>query len=339
MARAPRQKMKLLVLRQYLEEYTDEEHPATTAQLIEYLRQQGISAERKSIYDDLETLREFGLDLEKARSGPQTGWYVAGRAFQLPELKLLVDSVQASRFITRKKSLELIDKIGKLTSVWQARQFRRQVWVKNRIKSMNESIYYNVDDIHRAIGADRQIRFRYFRYTVGGGQKLRREGAFYVISPFVLLWDNENYYMVGFDAGAGILKHFRVDKMTGLEVLEQSRDGRQVFQQLDMAAYTDSHFGMFSGEVTPVRLEFSNHLAGAVADRFGRDVIMVPAGEDRFTVTVPVAVNEPFFGWLCSFGDGVRLLGPESAVTAMAGHVGRIWDLYRDDPRKERREG
>ena len=328
MAKSPHQKLKLLILKQYLEENTDGEHPVTTSQLIEYLEKQGIAAERKSIYDDLEALDLYGLDVEKARIGSSTGWYVGERPFQLPELKLLVDSVQSSRFITHKKSLELIGKIERLTSVHEARGLQRQVWVKNRIKSMNESIYYNVDDIHAAIAADRKISFRYFQYTVSGQRQFRRNGQRYVISPYALMEDDENYYLIGFDGPAGIIKHFRVDKMTDLQDAGGGRDGGEVFAGLDMAAYTDTHFGMFSGAVTAVRLEFADELAGAVIDRFGREAILVPAEPGRFTVTVNAAVSEPFLGWLCSFGARVRVLAPESAVEAMRRHAAAIAALY-----------
>ena len=183
MAKAPNQKAKLLYLRQYLEEKTDEEHPASTAELIEYLASQGIAAERKAIYDDMDTLSLFGVDVMRVRRGNASGWYIGQRDFQLPELRLLVDSVQSSRFITRRKSMELIEKIEKLASVHQAKGLRRQVWVKNRIKSMNESIYYLVDELHAAIDADRRIRFHYFQYDARGKRKLRRNGAWYRVSP------------------------------------------------------------------------------------------------------------------------------------------------------------
>ena len=330
MAKAPNQKQKLLLLRQYLEENTDEEHPASTAELIAFLERQGVGAERKSIYDDMETLAAFGLDVVRVRRGNASGWYLAERDFQLPELRLLVDSVQSSRFITRKKSLELIGKIEKLASVHQARGLRRQVWVKNRIKSMNESIYYLVDDLHAAIDADEKIRFHYFQYDPQRRRQLRHGGAWYSLSPYALLWDNENYYLVAFDSEEGIIKHFRVDKILDLQRTGLPRDGREVFAALDMSAYANAHFGMFSGREEHVRLEFRNELSGAVIDRFGADTMLVPSREGYFTVTVPAAVTAPFFAWLCTFGDGVRILSPESAAEAMRAHVGKIAALYAD---------
>lgn len=331
MSRSPNQKQKLLLLRQYLEENTDEEHPVTVSQMIEYLEARGVGAERKAIYDDLETLGAFGLDVEKIRRGNATLWYIGQRDFQLPELRLLVDSVQSSRFITRKKSLELIGKIEKLTSAAQAKGLRRQVWVKNRIKSMNESIYYVVDDLHAAIDDDEKIRFHYFQFDPQRRRQLRHGGAWYEISPYALLWDNENYYLVGYDAAAGIIKHFRVDKITDLQRTGLRRDGKTAFADVDMSAYANAHFGMFSGQTVNVRLEFENDLAGAVIDRFGTEVMLIPDGEERFTVTVPAAVTAPFFGWLCSFGDRVRILAPESAAEAMRAHVESIAKRYREE--------
>ena len=317
MAKSPNQKLKLLYLRQYLETHSDEEHPVTTAELIEYLARQDIAAERKSIYDDIEALRLFGLDVEKVRTGSSTGWYVASRDFQLPELKLLVDSVQSSRFITHKKSMELIGKIEKLAGVHRAQSLQRQVWVKNRIKSMNESIYYNIDDIHAAIAEDRKISFRYFQYTVTGERKFRRDGQRYIISPYALLMDDENYYLIGFDSEAGIIKHFRVDKMIELKDAGAGRDGRDVAAKLDMGAYTDSHFGMFSGDTQPVKLEFANHLAGVIADRFGKDIPLRVSDEGHFIVTVNAIISNPFLSWVFQFGKDVRILSPESVKSKM----------------------
>ena len=330
MAKSPNQKQKLLVLRQFLEENTDEEHPASTAEIIAYLASRGIGAERKSVYDDMETLVSFGLDVIRVRHGNASGWYIGQREFQLPELRLLVDSVQSSRFITRRKSLELIGKIERLTSVHQAKGLRRQVWVKNRIKSMNESIYYLVDELHAAIDADERIRFHYFQYDPQRKRQLRHGGAWYEVSPYALLWDSENYYLVAYDGAAGIIKQFRVDKIMDLCRTGERRDGRAAFDGLDMSAYANAHFGMFSGGTDKVRLEFENSLAGAVIDRFGESAILVPGREGYFTVTVPVAVTAPFFAWLCTFGDGVRVLSPPGAVEAMREHINKIAARYAD---------
>ena len=329
MARSAHQKLKLLLLRQYLECHSDEAHPVTTAQLIEYLVSQGIAAERKSIYDDMDALHFFGVDVIRAREGNKSGWYVGEREFQLPELRLLADSVQSSRFITRKKSLELIGKLESLASEYQAKGLRRQVVVKNRIKTMNESIYYLVDELHAAIDGDKRIRFHYAGYDGRGSRVLRRGGAWYEVSPYALLWDDENYYLVGYDGGAAAIRHYRVDKILDLEETGAGRAGREAFAALDMSEYTSAHFGMFSGTPERIRLECRDTLAGAVIDRFGADTLLVPSREGYFTVTVPVAVSEPFFGWVCSFGGDMKLTAPESAVEAFREHLRKLAEAYR----------
>ena len=328
MARSSNQKLKLLYLMRYLLENTDEEHPVSTSQLIDYLDQFGISAERKSIYDDIESLQVFGLDIERADSGRNSGYYIASREFELPELKLLVDSIQSSKFITHKKTSQLIKKIEALASVHEAQLLQRQVYVAGRVKTMNESIYYNVDEIHTGISRNRKIRFKYFEYTVTKERRPRKNGAYYVMSPYALTWDDENYYLVAYDSEAGIIKHFRVDKMSDISVMQEPRDGREAYEQLDMAAYSRKVFGMFSGEEQSVQLRFANYLVGAVLDRVGRDVMIIPDGDEHFTVRTNVVVSPQFFAWICGFGDGVRILAPDDVVVAMKEHVEKIIKLY-----------
>ena len=330
MPKSPNQKLKLLYLCRYLLRSSDEEHPVTVAQMIEQLARQGISAERKSLYDDMEALRLFGLDVQTVRTGSATGYFIGQRTFQLPELKLLVDSVQSSKFITGKKSLELIEKLEQLTSEHDARQLHRQVYVRGRIKAMNESIYYNVDSIWSAIDGDRALSFRYYEWSVDRQRSFRRAGKRYEVSPWALMWEDENYYMIAFDHDAAILKHFRVDKMTDIRSAEQPRQGAAAFKAHDMAAYTDTHFGMFSGDVTQVRLAFENGLAGAVIDRFGTGLALIPLDGEHFSVTVRVAVNVQFFSWLCGFGDRVRILAPDFVIQDMRRHVEAIARLYSD---------
>ena len=328
MARSSFQKLKPLYIMNYLLQNSDEEHPVTIKQIVEYLGAQGISAERKSIYDDIEALRFYGLDIIHVDAGRFQGYYVAQRNFELPELKLLVDSVQSSKFITHKKTMTLIRKIEKLASIHEAQLLQRQVYVKNRIKTMNESIYYNVDAIHDGISQNRKIQFKYFEYTVEKTRHYRKDGAFYVVSPYALTWDDENYYMVAFDSEAGIIKHYRVDKMTDISTLEEHRDGRDAFEALDMAVYARKVFGMFSGEDVTVRLRFENHLVGAVLDRLGQDVMIVRDGDDHFTVSAEVVVSPQFFAWVCGFGAAAQIIGPEHVARKMADHVKGIAAIY-----------
>lgn len=247
MPKSPNQKLKLLYLMEILLQQTDERHPMTVPGMIAQLAQRGISAERKSIYGDLEALRTFGMDIVQTKT-KTTGYYVGSRTFEVPELKLLVDSVQSSKFITHKKTLALIKKIESLASIYDAQLLQRQVYVRGRVKSMNESVYYNVDEIADAISRDRQIRFHYFEYTISKQRRYRKAGAYYVVSPLALMWDNENYYLLAWDAEAELRKHYRVDKMTDISALEMPREGTEDLSKLDLSAYSKKVFSMFSGE-------------------------------------------------------------------------------------------
>ena len=327
MARASNQKLKLLYLLQYLMRQSDEQHPVSVADMIEELARHDIPAERKSIYDDLEALRTFGVDLVQQR-GRQTGYYIGQRDFELPELKLLVDSIQSSKFITEKKTVALIQKLEGLASVHDARMLERQGYVRNRVKSMNESVYYNVDEISNAINRDHRIRFRYFEFTVEKERQYRRGGASYELSPFALMWDDENYYMLAWDAAEERMKHFRVDKMSRITPLELERQGKEAFRQTDMSAYSKKVFGMFTGQESGVKLRFANHLAGAVIDRFGKDVILLRDGPEHFTFTVDVVVSPLFFAWVFGFGTEAEILGPEDVRSQARAAAAEIAAMY-----------
>lgn len=328
MAKSPQQKLKLLRLMEILLQRTDENHPMSVPEIIAELEKYDIKAERKSIYDDMEALRLFGLDIVYTR-GRGCGYYVGSREFELPELKLLVDSVQSSKFITHKKTLSLIKKIESLASIYDAQLLHRQVYVRNRVKSMNESVYYNVDSISAAINHDKQICFRYYEYTVSKERQFRHNGAVYAISPFALIWDDENYYMLGWDDAAGKMKHFRVDKMEGIREQDAARAGRDAFEKVDMSAYTQKVFGMFTGEEQLVRLRFARHLTGAVIDRFGKDIQLSPDGEDYFTVSVSVVLSPKFYAWVFGFGGNAEILSPETARTAMSEMLCNSLSLYK----------
>ena len=336
MARSSYQKLKPLYIMNYLLQNTDEDHPVTVNQIISYLDSQGISAERKSIYSDIEALQYFGLDIVQSGSGRSCGYYIAHRTFELPELNLLVDSVQSSKFITHKKTAALIKKIETLASIHEAQLLNRQVFVKNRIKTMNESIYYNVDEIHNGISKNKKIRFLYFEYNVQKERQYRRNGAYYVVSPFALTWDDENYYMVAYDSDAAMIKHYRVDKMEKISILEEDRDGLEAYQALDMAIYARKTFGMFTGKEEHVVLRFENHLVGAVLDRLGRDVFIVPDGPDHFTVRTDVIVSPQFFAWVTGFGTSAQVIGPGQVVEAMKDHICAVAGQYGQRPEPQR---
>ena len=323
------QKLKPLYIRDYLLRYSDEAHPVTLREILEYLRSQGVTAERKSIYDDLEALRLYGTDVVRTQAGRYAAYFIGERTFQLPELKLLADSVQSSRFLTRNKTSALIRKIESLASVHQARQLQRQVFVADRIKQMNESIYYNVDEIHSGISKNRQIRFRYFRYTVRKTKEYRRGGSWYQVSPYALTWDNENYYLVAYDGANREIRHYRVDKMERIRVTEEEREGQAAFKALDMGNYSRSVFGMFSGETTRVTLRFGSELVGAVLDRLGQDAALTPEGEDFFRVTAEVVVSPQFYAWVFGFGPQALILGPEEVRSGMGDFAEAVAALYR----------
>lgn len=314
MAKSEKQKLKLLYLLKMLEEYSDEEHPLTTAEIIQRLEKQGISCERKTVYSDVACLVDFGYDIIQVSNRRGGGYYLASRNFELPELKLLVDVVQSSRFITAKKSRDLIRKLEKLAGRVDAGKLQRQVYVAGRIKTENESIYYNIDQIHNAIQNNRQIRFDYMEWNLK--KKLVPRGERRTVSPWALIWKDENYYLAAYDGCSGILKHYRVDKMGSVEMLSEARQGLEQFELLDLAAYTNKTFGMYGGEDEVVVLEFPKELIGVVLDRFGKDVDLRPVPEERFSVRVRVAVSGQFFGWLAGIGPQARILSPDKTKDA-----------------------
>ena len=328
MARSSSQKLKILYLMDYLNHYSDEEHPVSVADMISHLEKNEIKAERKSIYDDLEALQNYGMDIVQTRQGKSTLYYVGVRDFEIPELKLMVDSVQSSKFITHKKTMALIKKIENLASTHQGKLLNRQVFVKNRVKTMNESIYYNVDEIHTGIAENKKVRFQYFEYTISKERKYRHDGEYYTVSPFGLTWDDENYYLVAYDDKANLMKHFRVDKMANIEVMSESRVGLDIYQSMDMAMYAKKVFGMFTGQEELVQIRFDNHLVGAVLDRLGMDVILVPDGDQHFTVRTEVVVSPQFFGWICGFGAMAQICAPEAVVQRMAEYIRDIHKVY-----------
>lgn len=313
MSKSSNQKLKILHIAEIFKEMTDEEHGLTLAEIIEELKRRGISTERKSLYNDIEALRTFGMEIE-TKKDKTVRYYLAEREFELPELKLLVDAVQSSKFITRKKSSALIKKIESLASMYEAKQLQRQVFVANRIKTMNESIYYAVDEIHKAISADRQITFQYFDWNFKKEKQLRRDGRIYAVSPWALTRDDENYYMIAFDEESGIIKHYRVDKMQKIKVSASKRLGEKLFENFDPAVYSGKTFGMYGGRDEQVTLRCRHSMAGIVVDRFGQDVIMYDVGNGFFEISVKVSVSPLFLTWIMNFGGDMMIVSPDSVI-------------------------
>ena len=313
MPRHVNQKKKLPILRSILLERSDETHPLSMKELIAALKAHGINAERKSIYNDLETLKELGLDIRTVR-GRTVGYYVGSREFELPELKLLVDAVRASKFITEKKSASLIKKLAQLANMHDRKALNRAVFVSNRTKTGNEDIYGTVDRIHDAMEADVDITFKYFQWTASKEKELRRNGSRYCVSPWSLVWDDSNYYLVGYDRDSRAIRHYRVDKMLDARVEDTHREGREEFEKYDINSYSGAVFGMFGGAVERITLSCTNRLANVMLDRFGSSVPILKDGDDRFRITVNVAASPIFFGWVIGFGGEVKIISPESAV-------------------------
>lgn len=316
-------KLKLLYLARYLQEETDERHPRTVQDMIAYLERCGISAERKSIYDDLELLTLYGMDVQSIR-GKTYGYFLGDRDFQLPELKLLIDVVQASPFLTQCKSMELITKLEKLTSRPNARQLRRQVYVMDRVRTHNEKLYYAIDGLHTAINDDRKVTFRYFDWTPEGGKAHRRGGTLYEADPVALCVDR-HYYMVAYDPAISDYRHYRVDRMESLTVTDTPRD--PLPENFDLGKYVRTIFDMYSGRTETVQLCFDRQLINVVMDRFGADA-HIHADGDRIAVTAPVEVGPTFYGWLAQFGTQAELVSPAPIRQAFADHCRRIMAVY-----------
>lgn len=317
----------LLILR-LLMESSDEAHPVSMDQILEMLEKEGIPASRKSVYQDIDSLVACGYDIVSLK-GARFGYYLSSRNFEPAELKLLVDSVQSSRFITTKKTSELIKKIESLASRHEGADLQRQVYVTGRVKSMNESVYNNVDRISTAINTNSSITFKYFDYDTSLKKVYHQDGTYYSVSPFALIWDNENYYLLGYDEPAEMMKHFRVDKMEHISLTDCRRTGTDLFRTEDLSGYSVMHFGMYHGELQNVRIRFRNRLAGQVIDRFGKDISMFPDIDGFFNIDVKVAVSPVFFSWIFSFGDDAEIIRPESVRKEAEEYLARLLSVYR----------
>ena len=329
MPKGTNQKLKLYYLSQIMTEKTDDEHMITMPEIQKALEAYGVTADRKSLYDDLEALKVLGIEVIGEKVGRNYYYHVGAKKFEIAELKLLVDAIQSSKFITEKKSNELIRKLTSMASRYEAEQLRRQVFVQGRVKTMNESIYYYVDDVHRAIAENRQIRFEYMQWNTDKRMEPHREEP-YQVSPWALSWDDENYYLIAYDEEAGYIKHFRVDKMKNIRVLDEKRVGRDRFREFNLAQYSKMNFSMFGGENKRVRLAFRNDLVGVMLDRFGRDIPVHPAAQPGWSETfTEVAMSAQFLGWIFALGDNVRILGPAEVVEEFREVLKQVGTMYK----------
>ena len=324
MPRSENQKLKLLYLKQFFEEKTDEDHPATMPDILAYLKANGVEAERKSIYTDLTALADFGMDVRKDVYGKSYTWF--DREFELPEVKLIIDSVASSKFLSEKKSDALIKKLGKLVSEHQRKELRRQVRVMGRAKSMNNSVLINADAIHAAIAANTTIKFKYFHYNLKLERAYSYNGETREASPWALLYDNDNYYLLAYIDGD--FRTYRVDRMASVEQGTNERQGKEAFEKMDMPAYSKATFGMYNGKQEQVTMVFHNRMLDTVIDQFGREVWLSKVDDWHFQVTVPVAVSPQFFAWVFGMGNYVTITAPDSVVKQMKDMLGKVSKRY-----------
>lgn len=306
---AENEKLKILYLMDILLEETDKDHILNAVELCGLLDSRyGVSCNRKTIYNDIERLKTYGLDIVQVKGNTQ-GYYVSKRDFDLAELKLLVDAVQASKFITGAKSMDLIKKLQKLTNKENGKKLQRQVFIYNRPKTDNETIFASVDGIHEALQTNRQISFKYCEWTVKKEFKQKKNGASYLVSPWALTWNTENYYLVAYDEAENKIKHYRVDKMQEMEVTDRARLGKELFEGFDLADFAKKTFGMYGGHEETVTLLCRNSLAGVIIDRFGKDTPIMPVDSEHFKALVHVVVSPQFFGWVTGIGSGLQIAG------------------------------
>ncbi|MFC2471377.1 MAG: helix-turn-helix transcriptional regulator [Lachnoanaerobaculum gingivalis] len=317
MPRGSNQKFKFTYLMKIMAEKTDDEHSLTMPQILEELEKYEVSAERKSIYEDFKDMSNFGIEVIKEQKGRETFYHIAGREFELAEVKLLIDAVQSAKFITQKKSKSLISKVKNFVSEHQAKQLQRQIVINDRVKTMNESVYYNVDDIHTAINQNRKIKFKYYKWDIDKKLVERHGGSYFFVSPWALLWDDENYYMIAFDDWDNKIKHYRVDKMMYIEVGNDERAGKEEFKNFDMAKYSKATFGMYHGEKTKVCIKFANHMCGVFIDRFGKDTLFRKIDEKHSELIADINVSPQFFGWIFSLGNDVEIVSPKEVVNEL----------------------
>ncbi len=326
MSKKANQKLKILYLAKIFMENTDENNPMTMSEIISTLSSYGISAERKSLYDDFENLNYFGLDICKT-DGKIPGYFNASSTFEVAELKLLIDAVESARFITPKKTEQLISKIEKLTSRHNAKKLNFQVFSSDRVKTVNEQIFYNVDKIYEAISQDKMISFLYFDYMLDKTKKYRKSGGVYLESPLSLMWNDENYYLVAYNQKHSSLVHYRVDKMENISITQNSRVSPDF--SFDPAQYAKKTFSMYSGKEEFVTVRFDNSLINVALDRFGMDTTLHKSGEDSFEVKTKIAVSQQFFGWIASLGGRAEIVSPENVRKDFGDMMKKVLEMHK----------
>ncbi|MGM9658320.1 MAG: helix-turn-helix transcriptional regulator [Eubacteriales bacterium] len=314
MPRSARQKLKLLYLRDYLRDNTDEEHPASASDIIAYLSAQGISAERKSVYDDITALQSYGDDIIRI-PGKNGGYFLASRIFEFPELELLTDAVQSSRFISEAKAKRLTEKLARFAGRLRPKLLRRQIYTEDGYRTENEAVYNSIDRLLEAIDGRKKVTFRYYEYLVENGRisrRFRRGGSLYTADPVAVVRSDDKCYLVAYEGDS--LRHYRADKLSGLTVTDIPADPHPV---PDMSAYLSSSFLMFGGEKQSVKLHCTGDHAGVIADRFGRNIPVLLDGRGGFYVTVQVLLSPQFYSWVFSFGGDIQITDPPAVRDEM----------------------
>ncbi len=311
MPKSDNQKLKIFYILDYLQKNSHEEKPVRAGELISMLEHQhSISCDRKTVYSDIAALQDYGIDIISL-PGRNGGYYIGSRNFELPELKLLIDAVQSSRYLTERKSRELIEKLCDQCNEHDASLLRRNVFVSGRVKSMNETIYYNVDSIQEAIAQNKQITFRYFDWALNGKRNYREKP--YSASPYGLCQDNQNCYLLAYSPRHGVTS-YRVDRMNDICLSEESRHPCPELTGKALNDHANRLFQMYAGDSVNVKMRFHRSLTNVVIDRFGSETMLIPDGEDHFNFTVPVAVSPMFLSWVIGFGEKAQILYPQSVI-------------------------
>lgn len=330
-------KMKLLEVMRILERDTDSEHFLSASQIEKKLNSLDIPAERKGVYDDIKVLNAFYTpnDRRKGAKHPVVekeengmGYYLDNRTFSPADLKLMIDAIKSSKFLSEAKTEELVEGLRTLCSRYQAQTLRRDVIVPNRVKNMNTNIHNNVEYITTAINEGVQVKFRYFDYSVKQERVFRKQGAFYTVSPYNLIYSDDNYYLLAYDAEQEDFRPFRVDRMANCGLTDLPRDGEEALKGLNLENYQRYTFNMYGGETKEVTLRFRNNMMNTVIDKFGRQNYAIPVDKDHFEVTVTVAVSPQFYGWVFGLKNYVTIVSPPEVVKGMAKHVEAVGKRY-----------
>ena len=334
--RSSGQGVKLLYIRDYLYHYATKEHPKNANAICDYLMTKGIDASPKTIYNDILRLQiDFGVPVEYNAS--KWGYYITKPEFEPHELRLMVDSIQASKFITQREATTISQKITRLADVYTKDSLTRHAYVAGRVRSKNEDVVREAGRIHQAIAENRKIGFRYFHYTPDRTKpkQYSKSGNLYIVSPYALLWDNGNYYLYAYITEKDEFRTFRVDRMEAItKPLPDKRDGEKAFKAETLTSQEYKVFQQYHGEKVKVRIRFINRLADAVIDQFGKETVMVPIDKDHFYALLPVELSPPFCAWVATFGRGAKILAPEAAITEMRKFIEKVSDMYKDDGEK-----